>query len=185
MKILSGKYKGRNFYMPASIRPSQNIIRKAIFDIIGHDLAGLSFLELFSGSGAVGLEAISLGAGEVVMIEKDAKCHSVIEENITLLKLDPYDKDRPKIETYCMDAFVAVKRFSEKKRKFDLVFIDPPFGRELAKKALNLLSRYDILQPNCTVIVEHPKREILPEKAGRFSCFRQKTYGSSVLSLYK
>jgi len=59
MKILGGKYKGRNFYRPEGIRPTQNILRLAIFDLIGHDLTGLSLLELFAGSGAVSLEAIS------------------------------------------------------------------------------------------------------------------------------
>ena len=62
MKILGGNLKGRNFYMPAGIRPTQNVVRAAIFDLLGHDLSGVSLLELFAGSGAVGLEAISRGA---------------------------------------------------------------------------------------------------------------------------
>src|SRR5580704_10411710 len=85
MKILGGKYKGRNFYMPAGIRPTQNILRAAIFDLLGHDLSGLSFLELFAGSGAVGLEAISRGADTVVMVEHNALNAKTIRENGELL----------------------------------------------------------------------------------------------------
>ena len=61
MKIIGGKFKNRNFYMPATIRPTQNMLRKALFDIIGQDLEGLTFLDLFAGSGAMGLEALSRG----------------------------------------------------------------------------------------------------------------------------
>ena len=62
MKIIGGKFKNRNFYMPATIRPTQNMLRKALFDIIGQDFEGLTFLDLFAGSGAMGLEALSRGA---------------------------------------------------------------------------------------------------------------------------
>ncbi|HPB69263.1 MAG TPA: RsmD family RNA methyltransferase, partial [Candidatus Omnitrophota bacterium] len=70
MKILTGSYRGRNFYMPADIRPTQNVARKAIFDLIGHDLSGLTVLDLYAGSGALGLEALSLGASKVTFVEK-------------------------------------------------------------------------------------------------------------------
>jgi len=70
MKIIGGIYKGRNFYMPAGIRPTQTIARKALFDILGQDMEGVTFVDLFAGSGAIGLEAISCGAEKVIFVEK-------------------------------------------------------------------------------------------------------------------
>src|ERR1700690_112394 len=109
MKILGGKYKGRNFYMPAGIRPTQNVMRAAIFDLLGHDLSGLSFLELFAGSGAVGLEAISRGAEQVVMVEHNDLNAKTIQENAETLSIELGDK----FSLVHGDAFTQIKRFSE------------------------------------------------------------------------
>ena len=87
MKIIGGKHRGKNFYMPFGIRPTQSITRKALFDILGQDLEGVTMLDLFAGSGAVGLEAISRGAKKVILVEKDPKCADVINENIRILSI--------------------------------------------------------------------------------------------------
>src|ERR1035438_152041 len=106
MKILGGKYKGRNFYMPAGIRPTQNVLRAAIFDLLGHDFSGLTFLELFAGSGAVSLEAISRGADEVVMVEHNDLNAKTIQENCELLGIDLGGN----FSLIHADAFSCVKR---------------------------------------------------------------------------
>ncbi len=185
MKIIGGKLRGRNFYMPAGIRPSLNVTRKAVFDLVGHDLDGIDFLELFAGSGAVGLEALSRGAKKVTFVENVPKCVDVIEENLGLLGLKTQKENRQDYEIIRGDAFAAIKRFSRQQKKFDLVFLDPPYGRELAKKALKTLMAYDILQPNCIVIVEFTKREPLPETEGRFFLIKRRKYGKSFLAVYQ
>jgi len=185
MKIIGGKFKGRNFYMPAGIRPTQNIARKAIFDMLGQDLTGMSVLDLFAGSGAVGLEAVSRNAQRVALVEKDPKCVKVIEENFGELRRKDDPVTAGDHEVIMLDAFAAIKQLSRQGSKFDFVFIDPPFGRGLAKKSLKTLYAYDILQPNCVVVIEHDKREILPEVQGRFLAFRQKKHGNSLFSMYK
>ena len=170
--------------MPEGIRPTQSIARKALFDILGQDLEGIVFLDLFSGSGAVGLEAVSRGADKATLVEKDPKCVDVITENIDLLSIKPNESGALPYEIIQTDAFAAIKLFARQDKKFDIIFIDPPYGRGLAKKALKTLEGYDILQPNCTVVIQHEKSEILPEKQGRFLLFRQKKYGSTFLSIY-
>src|SRR3989338_8645565 len=85
MKIIAGQFKGRNFFMPEGIRPTQNLTRKALFDLLGHDLTGLTFLDLFAGSGGVGLEALSRGAQKVTFVEKDENNSQLIRENLDLL----------------------------------------------------------------------------------------------------
>jgi len=185
MKIIGGQFKGRNFYRPEGIRPTQSITREALFDILGQDLEGVTLLDLFAGSGAVGLEAISRGATKVTLVEKDPKCAGVIGENIDLLSIGVGEGGAPLYEIVQTDAFAAVKIFARQNKKFDVVFVDPPYGRGLAKKALKTLEAYDILQPNCTVVIQHEKEEILPEKQGRFCLFRRKKYGSTFLSIYR
>jgi 16S rRNA (guanine966-N2)-methyltransferase len=108
----------------------------------------------------------------------------VINENIGLLSIEANESGILPYEVIATDAFAAVKLFARQEKKFDVIFIDPPYGRGLAKKALKTLEGYDILQPNCTVVLQHEKKEILPEKQGRFLTFRQKKYGSTVLTIY-
>jgi 16S rRNA (guanine(966)-N(2))-methyltransferase RsmD len=169
--------------MPVGIRPTQNIVRKSLFDLLGQDMTGIAFLDLFAGSGAVGLEALSRGAARVTMVEHEPKCAAVISENISLLlrgaKAGVYH-----YEVVQSDAFATVKMFARQGRKFDIIFVDPPYGRDLAKKTLKTLGGYDILQPNSTVIIQHEKREILPREEGRFLLYRQKNYGTTYFSLY-
>jgi len=170
--------------MPAWIRPTPDKVRKALFDIIGQDLGGLSFIDLFAGSGAVGLEAASRGAKRVVFVEKEERCADVIGENITTLSIRPYEKRDGAVSVICSDAFKAIKEFAKNGEKFDFVFIDPPYERQLGKKALKTLSGYDILHPNSTIIIQHGKREILPESEGRILRVREQKYGATVLSFY-
>ena len=164
--------------MPAGIRPTKNVVRAAIFDLLGHDLSGLSFLELFAGSGAVGLEAISRGADTVVMVEHNDLNARTIRENGELLGID-FGGNFSLIRA---DAFSSIKRLSEEHRRFDIVFLDPPYSRKLAKKTLNLLDRSDILHPQSLVLiqVESSKEIEIPET---LTLITQRRYGSSYLTL--
>ena len=186
MKILLGQYKGRNFYMPRGIRPTQNVVRKAIFDIVGHDLSELDFLELFAGSGAVGFEAVSLGAKKVTWVENDPRCIKVIEDNLRVLNIKSDDNPNLNFQVIEGDVFAMIKQMARNNKKFDFIFLDPPFGDGLVKKALKTLNAYDILHPDCFVIVQYDKSEILPEsEQGRFHLIKQRKYGSSTLAVYK
>ena len=183
MKILGGQFKGRNFYMPAEISPTQNLVRKAVFDILG-DISGLDFLELFAGSGAVGLEAFSRGARTVTVVERDISCVDVINENLKLLGISSSVSPGPFV-ILPADVFVAIKQLAFKKKKYDVVFIDPPFEKGLGKKALKALGACDILRPNCFLLIQGGKNEILPLSEGRFQLVRKKEYGASHLSVYE
>ena len=185
MRILSGKLKGRNFYMPHGIRPTSDIIRKSVFDILGQELEGLSFLDLFAGSGAMGFEAISRGAKNVVFVEKDLKCFKVVEENMVVLEMPYYERKECYFDTFKLDAFAAIKEFARKKRQFDIIFIDPPYSRELAKKALKTLVAHDIVFSNSLLVFQHDKREGLPDQQGRFSLFKTRKYGASLVTIYR
>lgn len=176
MKILGGTLKGRNFYMPEGIRPTQDLLRSAVFDLLGHDLRGLSFLDLFAGSGAVGLEAISRGASRVAFVEKDLKNADIIKENFEVLKIG-YPHVFHKVIT--ADVFATFKHMADAKEVWDIVFIDPPFDAKLAKKILKHLEAYVILHPRSYVIIQYGQDDSLPDVEGRFQILKKKSYGSS------
>lgn len=177
MRIISGKYKGRTVKAPLRIRPTQDKVREALFDILG-DIQGLSFLELFAGSGAVGLEALSRGAAESALVENNRDCLKRIEQNIACLKARS-------CQLFPLEVACAIKRFHKHGKKFDIIFLDPPYYKELSKKTLQMLGVYDILAPDGLIIAQHFKKESLPEAEGDLTLFRQSCYGDTALSFYK
>jgi len=209
MRIVSGKYKGRLIQMPKGIRPTQEKVREALFDILG-DIEGLSFLELFAGSGAVGLEASSRGVSNLVLVESDRACLRMLQRNIESLKLSACD-------LYSLEAEKAIRILYKEGRKFDIIFLDPPYhqetfprlrsgskatvgeslfpsfrsgsranvGESLSKKALQTLGAYDILTPDGFIVLQHFKKDILPDKLGDLNLLRQRKYGDTLLSFYR
>ncbi|MFA5100571.1 MAG: 16S rRNA (guanine(966)-N(2))-methyltransferase RsmD [Candidatus Omnitrophota bacterium] len=181
MHIISGIYKGIALKVPAGIRPTEDRVRKALFDILG-DMSGLSFLELFAGSGSVGLEALSQGAQSVVFIEKDRKGIHAIEANIAGLKRD---SDKAVIEVYQDDGLDAVLKLARRSRRFDVIFADPPYYKGLSEKILQSLDEYDILNHiSGFLIIQHFKKDPLPSKQGNLVLFKQSKYGDTVLSFF-
>lgn len=177
MRIISGKYKGRIIKMPHGIRPTQNKVRKALFDTLG-DIKGLSFLELFAGSGAIGIEALSHNAKKAVFVENDRNCLKRIEESLSGIGALHY-------KIVALNAQEALKRLGKEKERFDIIFMDPPYYVAMAKKTLQTLGGYDILAPNGFVIVQHFKRDNLPVSMGDLTLFKESKYGDTFLSFYK
>ena len=177
MRITSGRLKGRVLKIPKGIRPTQEKVRKALFDILG-DVEGLAFLELFAGSGAVGLEALSRGARALVLVEFNRDSVQAIEENVKRLKV----KD-------CWLYPGAVERtlplLQQKGQRFDIIFLDPPYYQEFSKKALQMLGAYDILAPDGLLAIQHFKRDELPKVSGEFILVKEAKYGDTVLSFYR
>jgi 16S rRNA (guanine966-N2)-methyltransferase len=176
MRITSGKYKGRTIKMPQGIRPTQDKVRKALFDILGN-IKGLSFLELFAGSGAVGFEAVSRGVKELVLAENSCACLAVIEQNIKALEIS-------ECALYPLDAGSVVQKLHKNGKKFDIIFLDPPYYQDEAKKALQILDAYDILAPYGLVVAQHFKKDKLPSQAGKLSLIKEAKYGDTFLSFY-
>ncbi len=163
--------------MPKGIRPTQNIVSKALFDILG-DIEGLSFLELFAGSGGVGFEAVSRGVAELTLVEYNPDCLRAVRKNIESLALKS-------CSLYPLEAERAIKAFYNDKRRFDIIFLDPPYYQGLAKKTLKMLGAYDILAPNGFMVVQHFKRDELPEESGKLKLIKEARYGDTLLSFYK
>ena len=177
MRIISGKFRGRVIKMPGGIRPTQNKVRKALFDILG-DVEGLSFLELFAGSGGVGFEAVSKGARELTLVEYNRDCLLAIRKNIASLALKSCN-------LYPLETEKAIRTLNKDKHEFDIIFLDPPYYQGLAKKTLQILGAYDILAPCGFVVIQHFKKDELPEESGKLKLVKETRYGDTVLSFYQ
>ncbi len=149
MRVISGSAGSIPLKTPAGkdTRPTTDRIKETLFNLLPHDLSGVSFLDLFAGSGGIGIEALSRGAEHCVFVDKSRRATNTISENLRLTHLE----DRAQILT--CDAETALKRLEEKD-VFDLVFMDPPYNHELEKQVLTILSTSDLIDDDSTVVVE-------------------------------
>ncbi len=181
MRIIAGKYKGRKleWLKSDSIRPTKDRIRESVFNILGQDLTGLAVLDLFAGSGAYGLEASSRGAEKVVFVENNKESCDFIRKNIVSIKVDGF------AGIINQDVYKTVKDLGAQKEAFSLIFCDPPYKMDHAKKSLNMIYQYDILIHSGLLVLEHHKEEILPEVEGDLYLIKKRIYGYNSISIYK
>ena len=154
-------------------------MRQAVFNIISSSVSETRVLDIFAGSGAYGLESVSLGAKEVVFIEKDRSVSAVIRENIRLLG------EENSTRVIVKDVFKALELLGRNGDKFDLIFCDPPYNVNMAKKTLILVNRYDILNHFGLMVIEHHRDESIPSFEGNVFICKQKTYGKTLISILK
>lgn len=181
MRITSGKFKSRIIKSPRAIRPTLDNVRKAIFDILGRDLRGAKVLDLFAGSGALGLEALSRGANSCVFVDNSRSSTEAIKDNLDTLGFSS-SKD---VIVAASDAAKAITKLSKSGDKFDLVFLDPPYYGFWVKKTLFLLGSYDILTKSSVVITEHSKHDEVPSAVGELKLYRTVRYGDTCISFYR
>lgn len=179
MRVIAGVAKGRRLRVPRrkGVRPTSEYLREALFDILGSSVYGVHFLDLYAGSGAVGIEALSRGAAEVVFLEQDPACLRVIRENIEMTGLR-------KRRVVPGDVLRVLPRLVRQGESFEIIFVDPPYGTDLAMRTLDVLASTDLLRPRGVVIVEHFAKEPLPQHIGMLSQIRMKAHGQTVLSFY-
>jgi len=180
MRIISGEFKNREIKMPKSrdVRPTSQKVRKAIFDVLAGGIQGKKVLDLFSGSGALGFEALSLGAGYITFVEKKQIAIKTIYENAALLGI----KDKCRIIS--RDVLESLDKLNAQKSGFDIVFADPPYTGGLAKKCLLKISSCDILLATAIVVIEHYKKDELPAENNNLKRWQLKNYGDTLVSFY-
>ncbi len=151
MKVTSGKFKGRvlNDNPFDHIRPTADMVKQAIFNKLFEKIEGAKALDLFCGTGALGIEAISRGAKEVVFVDKDKNSINLTLSNLKKLNLSP--------RIIHLDYADALRKLSGE--KFDLIFIDPPYKSNLYENAIKLIHQYSLLQQEGIIICEHERNE--------------------------
>src|ERR1043166_8730691 len=184
MRVIAGRYRSRPLRsMPGlDLRPTSDRLRETLFNVLtaGNPsaLAGTVWVDLFAGTGAVGIEALSRGAGMVYFVELSAKAVELVQKNLQSLKI------ATGFEVLRRDAVGAIEALT--KEKADFVFLDPPYRMsEAYKQTLEALAVSSLLKQDGTAIAEHDKRFDPGEKFGQLQRFRKLEQGDSALSFYK
>lgn len=166
MRVVAGRYRGRNLMSPKddSVRPTTTRIKETIFNVIQFRIAGSVCLDLFSGSGALGIECVSRGAKKVTFVDRSKDSIELTNKNLSGMEGD--------INVFMMDAVSFLRRAAERGEKFDLIFLDPPYRTLLAEEAIEVIFEKNLLADNGMIVFEHSsdKNYVLDKKG-----YKQKT----------
>lgn len=178
MRIISGELKSRKLKFPKTrlTRPMTDRSKETVFNILGGLVIGKHVLDLYAGSGSLGLEALSRGSLDAVFVDKSPMAIKTIQENIAALELAR--------KATCMqaDVLLTIDKLRKKGALFSLVFIDPPFDQGWVKKTLIKLDQSGIVLPFGQVVVGHTRQEELPESLPTLKLARTKKIGQACLS---
>lgn len=179
MRIIAGKRKGLNIKTieGESTRPTRDMVREALFSILTSKIPDAKFLDLFAGSGAIGIEAISRGAVEACFSDTNSQCIKVIKENINKANFENESR------VFNLDYKLVLKKLKDE--KFDVIFIDPPYNKGLGVDAITKISEYDLLADDGVIILETDTNEEVPEGIGIYEKYNSKKYGRNILNLFK
>lgn len=178
LRIIAGEFKGKKLYSVRgkTIRPTADRTRESMFNILSHQVPGAMVLDLFAGTGALGIEALSRGAESAVFVDNSRESLSVIRRNVESCALD----DRTNIIKWNIEK--NLNCLKAVKTGFDLVFIDPPYHRNLLKPTLFNIDQSNALKNGSCIVVEHAFLEPIPTDLLAFELTDQRRYGKTLVS---
>jgi len=182
VRVIAGECKGRPLKaVPGTnTRPTTDKIKESIFNMIGPFFDGGKGLDLYGGSGGLGLEALSRGMEHLIFIDKDQKAIHTIKENIKQCNYED------KTEVFRNDAKRALKALHKREMQFDMIFLDPPYAKQMLLKDMEEIDKLELLSPEGSIVTEHGTDVTLPEEIGNFYQVRQETYGkTTTITIYK
>ncbi|HIU64683.1 MAG TPA: 16S rRNA (guanine(966)-N(2))-methyltransferase RsmD [Candidatus Avacidaminococcus intestinavium] len=182
MRIITGKAKGLKLFTPKDdrVRPTADRVKESIFNIIGTKIHQAVVLDLFGGTGNLGLEAWSRGAEQVVFIDENKNSLALIKKNIAKVGAEKNTK------TIKGDALSVLKEFRKKGEKFDFIFADPPYDKGLVKLVIEKIVIEESLEVGGYLVLEHSMHEILPlELSVELVVIRQEKYGESIVTFLR
>lgn len=178
LRIIAGTFKGRLLKAPKgpSTRPTQGMLREAVFNICQNEIPNARFLDLFAGSGAMGLEALSRGASHATLVEQNRHAAACIKENIATLQLQPQTTLIP------TDVTRAIALLAKQSAQFDIIYIDPPYDTPFDLEPL-----IPLLAPNATLFLEerhNPKKPHQPPESPHLQLKDTRRFGIALLSTF-
>lgn len=181
MRIVAGIAKGTRLKMvPGNhVRPTSDRVKESLFSILGPFFAGGWVLDLFAGTGSLGLEALSRGMEHAILVDQSRTSCKTIRDNVKLCRMSD------QVEVYCQNARVALQRLAQRELKFDLVFLDPPYDQPLLIPTITYISKRDLLADGGIIVAEHQSRRELPEVIETLTAYRRLTYGETAITLYR
>jgi 16S rRNA (guanine966-N2)-methyltransferase len=179
VRIITGRYKGAilRTIKGDSVRPTQDRVREALFSILGDKVVGATVLDLYAGSGGLGLEALSRGAVSCTFVERSRPVAAVLQENI-----DRIGAQNCRVFTAPTDR--ALPRLAADGIRFDIVFMDPPYGKDLVPTTMQRLGHHKLLNSQGRVVAEHEYRNALPTEIPPFYRIDTRRYGDSSFTIY-
>ena len=179
MKVISGLYKGRNiegFFIDGT-RPTMDRVKESLFSIIQNYIKDSIVLDLFAGSGNLGIEALSEGASKAYLVDKNKKAINVIKKNISTIGIE-------NSFVFNMDFKQSLKYFKENNIYFNLIFLDPPYKTDYIEKSLTLIDEYDLLKEDGIIICESDDlNKIIYSK--KYTKIKEKKYGDKYIVIIK
>ena len=181
MRIIAGEFKGRRLVTPrgATTRPTADQVRIALMDTLGPRLPDARVLDLFAGSGSVGLEALSRGALHATFVERDPRAVAALDENIRTLGVEP------RAVVARGDVARQLGRLATGGRRFEIVFLDPPYGLDLGEQALAALAPGELVAPEGVVIAQHFTKRPPAAEYGMLRAFRTRRFGETTLTFFR
>ncbi|WP_405102422.1 16S rRNA (guanine(966)-N(2))-methyltransferase RsmD [Oceanobacillus sp. FSL H7-0719] len=182
MRVIAGNQKGKSLKaVPGTAtRPTTDKIKEAVFQVIGPYFDGGTVLDLFAGSGSLGIEALSRGMDTAIFVDKQSKAIHTIKENLKTVKLE----DRA--EVFRTDAFRALKAAAKRELKFDLILLDPPYNKMNYQDLFKELTENQLLKQGGFIYCEHDPAEQLPEKTAEYSIIKKEKYSNTIaITIYR
>jgi 16S rRNA (guanine966-N2)-methyltransferase len=182
MRVIAGKYRSRTLrsLKGQALRPTSDRLRETLFNILGQDVKDSVFVDLFAGTGAVGIEALSRGASSAMFVEKRRSAVAVIHHNLQTLGV------AGEAHVIAADVLQALERLEASNMHADFIFLDPPYDAgEAYENALDFLGRSQLLAAGGRVIAEHFHKRKLPEHVGTLELTRVVEQGDSALNIYR
>ncbi|MHB8876463.1 MAG: 16S rRNA (guanine(966)-N(2))-methyltransferase RsmD [Myxococcaceae bacterium] len=181
MRIVAGTARGRPLEGPKSshtIRPTADRVRETLFNVLGQWMEGLTVLDLYAGTGALALEAVSRGAVKAVLVDQDKEAVRLCRANALALGFGG------QVEVIAAPVERALGQLQRAGRRFDLVFADPPYAARVVPGILEQVERAGVLAPGARLCIEHDKREEAPETHGGLTRVDQRPFGDTRVSFY-
>ena len=176
MRVITGQARGRRLLSPVGmdIRPTSEMAKEAIFSILQNEVPGARVLDLFAGSGQLGIEALSREAGFCVFVDQSRQAQQVVRENLRITGLSK------RARVAAMDFSAYLEHTAD---RFDIAILDPPYQKGILDTALPLAAK--VMNPGGVIICETERREVLPQQVENFSLAREYRYGKAKITLYR
>ncbi|MGF7048681.1 16S rRNA (guanine966-N2)-methyltransferase [Paenibacillus sp. DS2015] len=181
MRVVSGSAKGRTLQSVPGLgtRPTTDKVKEAVFSMIGPYFEGGTVLDLFAGTGGLGIEALSRGMEHAIFVDMDPKSIETIRANLKKTGMENQS------EVYRNDAARALKVLEKRGVAVDAIFLDPPYRMTQADELMQQMHERGLLQVNATIVVEHDSKYQYPDELNHFICIRKALYGETAITIYR
>ncbi len=181
LRVISGKARGLKLDTPKNqdVRPTTDRVKESLFNMINSYIMDSNILDLFAGTGSLGIECLSRGAKNCVFVDKSKDSINIVRSNVK--------KARVENESTILnvDFKDAVKRLSTQNQKFDVIFMDPPYYENMFIECLKSIDKFNLLDEDGIIVVEHDTKDLFEDSIGRLNKSREKKYGNTTLTFYK